>query len=83
MVSSVLEKLLSVNDGMQSIQHLSDGIIANCETQEKRLRESLRTVAELIERGNEKLWPIFDKLEEELTRLEQKEERLSRYSRFQ
>ena len=72
-----------MSDGVQEFQNLSNGIIVNCETQKTRLRESLRTVAALIESGNEKLWPIFDKLEEELTKLEQREERLSRYSSFQ
>ena len=45
-----------------------------------RLRRSLGTLAVLIEQGNENLWPIFEKLEVALIRIEQNERRLSLYS---
>lgn len=45
-----------------------------------RLRNSLSTIAALIQEGNDKLWPMFEKIENELLRLEQIESRLSKYS---
>lgn len=46
----------------------------------ERLRRSLTTISILIEKGNDDLWPIFEKLEEELIRLKLKKKRLSRYA---
>ena len=45
-----------------------------------RLRNSLSVITHLIEKGNDDLWPIFEKLEDELIRLEERQNRLSRYS---
>ena len=45
----------------------------------RRLREALATITGLIEMGNEDLWPIFEKLEDEFIRVEQRKSRLSRY----
>jgi hypothetical protein len=49
------------------------------EINKARLCQSLATLAGLIEKGDERLWPIFESLEEELTRVEQRETRLSKY----
>lgn len=46
---------------------------------EMRLHKSLETITFLIEIGNEELWPIFEKLEEELLRNLQRQKKLSRY----
>jgi len=45
-----------------------------------RLFKSLSTITWLIEMGNEDLWPIFEKLENELISLNQRQIRLTRYS---
>lgn len=47
-----------------------------------RLRNSLNVVSQLIQQGSDSLWPVFEKLESELVRLEERESRLSRYSEF-
>jgi len=60
-------------------------LCVNDEISEKgnvRLRNSLNIVAHLIQQGSESLWPVFEKLEDELVRLEERENRLSRYSKF-
>lgn len=44
-----------------------------------RLRKSLAILTYLIERGSDDLWPIFEKLEGELVKLEQRQNRLLRY----
>lgn len=44
-----------------------------------RLRKSLVMVTFLIKNGNERLWPIFERLEDELIKLEQKDQKLRRY----
>lgn len=72
-----------MNDGVQESQKIPNTEIFKHEMRKSRLRESLGTIAALIKSGNEKLWPIFDKLEDELLRLEQQERRLSQYSIFQ
>lgn len=55
----------------------------NFDLHNRRLRKSLATISCLIEKGNEDLWPIFDKLENELIKHEQRRSRLSRYSQNQ
>ena len=80
---SVLESPFQMNESVQESQNNSEIVSPNCEVRKTRLRESLGTIAVLIKSGNEKLWPIFEKLEDELLRLEQKERRLSQYSDFQ
>lgn len=80
---SGLESLLRMNDRVQESQNADKAGACNCKIQKIRLRKSLGTIAALINLGNEKLWPIFDKLEDELLRLEQSERRLSQYSNFQ
>lgn len=67
-------------NSVQPKQPSSSAVYGDSELSVARLRNSLSTIATLIERGNEKLWPVFEKLEDELLRLEQKEMRLSRYS---
>lgn len=60
-------------------------LFSNAERSESgnvRLRNSLNIVAHLIQQGSESLWPVFEKLEDELVRLEERENRLSRYSKF-
>jgi len=52
-----------------------------CSLEKIRLHKSLVTITYLIEEGNESLWPIFEKLENELIRLNKREDRLSQYSR--
>lgn len=53
------------------------GFVQNSKSE--RLRKSLETVATLIDKGDEDLWPIFEKLEKELTRIELKQNRLLKY----
>lgn len=48
-------------------------------TYKSRLIKSLEIIALLINVGNENLWPIFEKLENELSKLEKNEARLSKY----
>lgn len=64
-----------------STQNVSGMSVDNERSFKARIQISLATISILIENGNEKLWPIFDKLESELIQLEQKEDKLSRYSR--
>lgn len=52
----------------------------DCDLGSVRLRGSLATIAALIELGNEDLWPIFEKLENELSRIELRKSRLLKYS---
>lgn len=52
----------------------------NCALGKVRLHKSLVTITYLIQEGNESLWPIFEKLENELIRLDQRETRLSQYT---
>jgi len=47
----------------------------------ERLRKSQGTIVSLIKKGDDELWPIFDRLEEELMNLEERKSRLSRYSK--
>ena len=54
--------------------------ISNVELRKVRLRNSLAIISSLIEKGNENLWPIFEKLENELVKLEERRLKLSRYS---
>ena len=49
------------------------------QTNKVRLCKSLATLASLINQGSENLWPIFEKLEEELSNLEKNETRLLKY----
>lgn len=42
-----------------------------------RLRKALKTIAFLIDAGQENLWPLFDKLDDELNNIESRKERLS------
>lgn len=72
-----------MNDRVRESQNVHKAGACNCVMQKNRLRKSLGTIAALINLGNEKLWPIFDRLEDELLRLEQNELRLSQYSNFQ
>lgn len=48
-------------------------------THKSRLIKSLEIIASLINAGNENLWPIFERLENELSKLEKNEARLSKY----
>lgn len=48
-----------------------------------RLSASLSMLASLIDAGNENLWPIFEKLEGELHKIEINETRLSKYLEVQ
>ena len=70
-------------EGIQAIKKMSSDKAVDHELRKLRLHSSLGIIADLIGHGNEKLWPIFEKLEDELLRLEQKEKRLSRYSNYQ
>lgn len=80
---SVLGKLCKMIKHVHSIQSSSNSEKRKCEKLKTRLRDSLGIIVALIERGDENLWPIFDKLEDELKRVEGRELRLSRYSNFQ
>lgn len=64
-----------------SIHMNSEASKVKIDFQKGRLRRSLTIISCLIEKGNEDLWPIFDKLEDELVRLEKRQSRLSRYSK--
>lgn len=44
-----------------------------------RLNGSLTTISALIEKGNVELWPILEKLEAELMKIEQREMKLLLY----
>lgn len=58
---------------------MKDAKVRNKDLIEMRLHKSLETITYLIEIGNEELWPIFEKLEEELLRNLQRQKKLSRY----
>ena len=58
---------------------MTDALINHCLHQE-RLRKSLTTITLLIEKGNEELWPIFEVLEGELVKQEQRQNKLLKYS---
>lgn len=45
----------------------------------ERLLRSQGTIVSLIKNGEEELWPIFDRFEQELKNLEKRKNRLSRY----
>lgn len=76
----MLGKLCKMIKQVQSIQSSSNGDKRKCEKLKIRLRDSLGTIVALIEQGDENLWPVFDKLEDELKRIEGRDLRLSRYS---
>jgi len=64
----------------QLTQNLKKDKSSNLEKRKDRLKQSLATIAFLIEQGNENLWPVFEKLESELGRIQQNEYKLSLYS---
>lgn len=47
-----------------------------------RLRKALSTLTFLIERGNEDLWPLYEIIEDELIKFEQRQKRFSRNDKF-
>lgn len=51
----------------------------DCDLHEVRLRKSLGIIACLIEQGSRELWPIFEKLEDELCQIEQRQTKLSQF----
>lgn len=64
----------------QLTQNLKRDKSSNLEIRKNRLKQSLATIAFLIEQGNENLWPVFEKLDSELARIQQNEYKLSMYS---
>ena len=58
----------------------SEASKAKVNLEKGRLRKSLTIISCLIEQGNDEFWPIFEKIEKELVRLEKRQSRLSRYS---
>jgi hypothetical protein len=45
----------------------------------ERIQQAIRTLAELISSGHERLWPILERLEAERDALLDRRERLARY----
>ena len=45
----------------------------------RRLTDCLSVTASLINAGNDNLWPIFEKIENELLAIDKQNERLSKY----
>ena len=80
MASSGLGRLSKMIEVTQESQMFTASGADNCELHKTRLRNSLSTLASLIKHGNQKLWPVFERLEDELLKLEQKEVRLARYN---
>lgn len=64
----------------QLTQNMKRDKSSNLEIRKNRLKQSLATIAFLIEQGNESLWPVFEKLDSELVRIQQNEYKLSMYS---
>jgi len=63
-------------------KRLSRATIKNSDLSKGRLHNSLAILTDLIERGCDDLWPIFEKLEGELVRLEQRQNSLLRYQTY-
>jgi len=59
---------------------VSSTLISKGDLRKTRLRKSLQVVSILIETGNEDFWPIFEKLEGELLKIEQRQSKLSKYT---
>ena len=57
----------------------AEGVDSGSFLNKVRLHKSLGTLSILIENGNEELWPIFERLECELKRIDERVIKLSRY----